>query len=338
VVSERTTVAINWAGACGGCDVALLDSEHKILDLAAVADIVYWPVAMDFKRDRLESFGSGEIDIGVFNGVVRTSEHMADAQLLRDRCKVLLAFGSCAAFGGIPGLANLHRNDDLLDTVYRDTPSTDNPEDIRPRAVTWVGDNRLELPVLEQRVHALQQVVDVDVIVPGCPPPPAKVAEVLDTIIQYAATGALPPHGTVLASDNALCDECPRIGTRHGNRMTTVHRTHSMAPDPTTCFHEQGIVCMGIATRGGCGASCIDVNMPCRGCFGPTAEMLDPGAEALSAVGSIAALQYEDGEPAAQRLRPIRSIPDLVGMFFRFTLPTATIPGTVDDRPRGDGE
>ncbi len=336
-MSERVTVAINWAGACGGCDVALLDSEEMILELTAAADIVYWPAAMDFKRDHLRAFGTGEIDIGIFNGVVRTSEHVADAQLLRDRCRVLVAFGACASFGGIPGLANLYPNDDLLDTVYRDTPSTDNPDDIRPRAVTRVDGHQLELPELEHRVRALHQVVDVDVIVPGCPPPPAEILEALNMIIQYAETGELPPRGTVLASDNALCDECPRIDTRKGNRMATVHRPHSIAPDPTTCFHEQGIVCMGIATRGGCGATCINVNMPCRGCFGPTAEMLDPGAEALSAIGSIAALPFEDGVPANQRLRTVRSIADLAGTFYRFSLPTAIIPGRVDDRP-GEGE
>jgi F420-non-reducing hydrogenase small subunit len=187
-------------------------------------------------------------------------------------------------------------------------------------------------------VRALHQVVDVDVIVPGCPPPPTKVAEAIDTIIHYAETGSLPPSGTVLASDRALCDECPRIDTRSGNRMEVVRRTHQIEPDPGICFHEQGVVCMGLATRGGCGAACIGVNMPCRGCFGPTAEMLDPGAEALSAIGSIAALQHEDGIPVSQRLRPVRAIPDLAGTFYRFTLPTATIPGVVDDRPKPSKE
>ena len=204
---ERVTVAINWAGACGGCDVALLDSEEMILELTAVANIVYWPVAMDFKRHHLRAFGSGEIDIGIFNGVVRTSEHVADAQLLRDRCKVLVAFGACAAFGGIPGLANQHCNDVLLDTVYRDTPSTDNPDDIRPRAVTRVDGHDLKLPELEDRVRALHQVVEVDVFVPGCPPPPTKVLEALNMIIHYAETGELPHRVNVLASDNSLCDE-----------------------------------------------------------------------------------------------------------------------------------
>ena len=333
-MSERVTIAINWAAACGGCDVALLDSGPRILELAEVADIVYWPVAMDFKRSRLAAFETGGIDIGIFNGAVRTSEHAADAALLRDRCRVLVAFGACAAFGGIPGLANLHSNRELLDTVYRDTASTDNPDDVRPQAASRIGGHVLELPELTPRVQALHQVVDVDLVVPGCPPPPSKVAEALDLIIHHARGGELPPRGTVLASDRALCDECPRNDSRTARRLDAVARTHQVAADPELCFHEQGLLCMGLATRGGCGGTCIDANMPCRGCFGPTAEMLDPGAEALSAIGSLAAPRYEDGVPANQRLRPVRSIRDIVGTFYRFSLPTAIVPGRVDDRPR----
>ncbi len=59
----KIKIAVNWAGACGGCDVSILDIEGTLLDLAAVADIVYWPVAMDFKRKELESYGPGEIDV-----------------------------------------------------------------------------------------------------------------------------------------------------------------------------------------------------------------------------------------------------------------------------------
>jgi F420-non-reducing hydrogenase small subunit len=94
---------------------------------------------------------------------------------------------------------------------------------------------------------------------------------------------------------------------------------------------------MGLATRGGCGGLCIDANMPCRGCFGPLAGAFDPAAEALSAFGSITGLDHEDGVPPPRRMAGVRSIPDLAGTFYRFTLPTATFPGYVVDRP-GDEE
>jgi F420-non-reducing hydrogenase small subunit len=148
-----------------------------------------------------------------------------------------------------------------------------------------------------------------------------------------AAGAPAPPSGTVLASDKALCDECPRIDTRTGRRVPHQHRPHEMVADAELCFLEQGLVCMGLATRGGCGATCIDVNMPCRGCFGPTPTVLDPGAEALSAVASLAGLDHEDEFPTHKRLAPMRSLVDVAGTFYRFSLPSAALFRSLFDAP-----
>jgi F420-non-reducing hydrogenase small subunit len=311
--------------------VALLDSEQKILELAEVADVVYWPVAMDFKRADLEDLAPGSVDIGLFNGVIRTSEHERDAVLMRERCRVLIAFGSCAAFGGIPGLANLSRPDEILDTVYSETPSTENPDAVLPATATVLEGITLELPAFSESVRALHQVVGVDYLVPGCPPPHQQVIDTLDTVIEYSRSGTLPMPGAVFASDKALCDECERIDTRSARRISSFERTHQIAPDPGICFLEQGILCMGIATRGGCGSLCIGANSPCRGCFGPTDHALDPGAEALSTLGSLAGFEHEDDLPTNRRLQPSRSMVDLAGTLYRFTLPIAAVPGRVDD-------
>jgi F420-non-reducing hydrogenase small subunit len=334
-MSDKIKVAVSWAAACGGCDVSLLDMEDKILELAAVADIVYWPVATDFKRSDLIAYGPGEIDVGLFNGAIRTEEHAEDARLLRERCKVLIAYGACAAFGGIPGLANLSSLQEVLDTMYEDTASTDNPEGVRPATESEVAGCQLQLPGIEETVAALGHLVEVDYTVPGCPPPPERMGEAVQMIIDFANGKPLPPRGTVLASAKGLCDECERVGTKTGNRVPVVRRPHQVEADPELCFLEQGILCMGIATRGGCGSTCIKANMPCRGCFGPTPEMLDPGAEALSAIGSILAQEHEDNLIPGKRLQGVRSIADVAGTFYRFTLPSATIFRAVDDTEKG---
>jgi len=159
------------------------------------------------------------------------------------------------------------------------------------------------------------------------------VVEAVKLIINGARTGELPPRGSVLAQDKALCDSCPRVESRSGSRMPVIHRPHLVEADPEVCFLEQGILCTGIVTRGGCGASCIGVNMPCRGCFGPTDALLDPGAEALSAIGSIAGPEHEDDMIPAKRMAAVRSIRDVAGTFYRFTLPSASLFRTVVDRP-----
>jgi F420-non-reducing hydrogenase small subunit len=116
--------------------------------------------------------------------------------------------------------------------------------------------------------------------------------------------------------------------------MSRIDRPHQVLADPKLCFLEQGILCLGLVTRGGCGGTCIKVNMPCRGCFGPTAELLDPGAEALSAIGSIAAHENEDELLSSKRMSPVRSIADVAGTFYRFTMPSATLFRSLEDKPK----
>ena len=137
----------------------------------------------------------------------------------------------------------------------------------------------------------------------------------------------------MLAADQALCASCPRGPARVGGRLAEIRRPHEVLADPDRCFLDQGLLCLGIATRGGCEATCIAANMPCRGCFGPTAAALDPGAEAMSAIGSIAGGANENDVPAHQMKKAVLAIRDPAGTFYRFTLPSALLGGRVSDKP-----
>ncbi|MBI4881177.1 MAG: oxidoreductase [Planctomycetes bacterium] len=332
-MTEKVKIAMTWAAACGGCDVALLDLEERLLDLTRIADVVYWPVALDFKRRDLAALPDGGLDIGLFNGAVRTSEQEEDALLLRRKAKVLVAFGACAAFGGVPGLANLSDREGIFATAYGSTPSTENPNGLRPEPRCVVNGGERTLPEFHDTVRSLAQVAAVDLVLPGCPPPAERLIDLVEAVARFAATGETPPCGTVLAHDKALCDECPRNSTRRGGRVSEFRRPHEVLADPEVCFLEQGLLCLGIATRGGCGLSCLKANMPCRGCFGPTAQALDPAAEALSALGSIAGDANENDVPAHVMKRGVQSIRDPAGTFYRFTLPSACLNRAVRDVP-----
>jgi F420-non-reducing hydrogenase small subunit len=333
-VTGRLTVAMNWAAACGGCDVSVLDLAEGVLDLVEVADFVYWPVAMDFKREDLEAREDGSVDVGVFNGAVRTSEHEEDAKLLRAKCRTLVAYGACACFGGVPGLGNTATRDQILDVAYRDTPSTVNPEDVRPQTEHETDAGTLTLPAFAETVRALDQIVTVDAYVPGCPPGTDTVKALADVLAAVAEGADLPPSGTVLASDVALCAECERAPEKVGARMEGVTRAHEFEDDGR-CFLEQGVLCLGPSTRGGCGQTCIRVNMPCRGCYGPLPGVRDPGAEAISAIGSIVGIDTQT-TPAHQLKGHVRSIPDPAGTFYRFTLPSSILNRIVEDREEVD--
>lgn len=330
-MDNKIKIAINWASACGGCDVSLLDIEEKVFDIVAAADIVYWPVAMDFKRNDILAMGKDSIDIGFFNGAVRSSEQAEDAELLRDRCKVLIAYGSCACFGGIPGLANVSDRKGIFDVAYKETPSTVNPENVMPQTSCEVEGGTITLPEFFDTVRALHQVVDVDYYLPGCPPTEARILDAVNIIAGYATNGTLPPKGAVIASEKALCDECERVTTKTGIRIEKIVRPHETVADQKLCFLEQGMLCMGPFTRGGCGASCIKANMPCRGCFGPTEQLFDPGGEALSTFGSIVGAGGEDFVGRAQMKGAVNSIKDPLGTFYRFTFPCALIHRTVKE-------
>ena len=141
----KLKVALYWASSCGGCDIATLAIGEKILDVAAAADIVFWPVAMDFKYKDVERMPDQSIDVCLFNGAIRSTEDEHVAKMLRAKSKIMIAYGSCAYEGCIPGLANLFSMDSVLDRVYIDTPSTDNQERTYPQAKVAVPEGRTRI-------------------------------------------------------------------------------------------------------------------------------------------------------------------------------------------------
>lgn len=310
----KLKLAIYWSASCGGCDVAILDTNERILDIAAIADIVFWPIALDFKYSDVEAMEDKSIDICLFNGAVRTSEQEYVAKLLRAKSKAMVAFGACACFGGIPALANFTNRAEVFERAYIEAPSNDNSNHTFPQTLTTVEEGDLELPEFYDTVLTLAQVVDVEYFVPGCPPP----VDIINKIVDALASGQLPPVGTVFASDKSLCDECDRV--KEEKKITKIYRPHEIIPEPEKCLLEQGIICMGPATRGGCGQRCIKVNMPCRGCFGPPPGVIDQGAKMLSAVASI-----YDVKDEAEIKQMVEEVVDPAGTFYRFAMSSSML-------------
>lgn len=333
-VKEKIKFAQYWGAACGGCDVALLDIDEKILDVAAIADIVFWPIAVDGKKKDVEAMEDGEITICLYNGAVRNSENLEMAKLLRQKSKILVAFGSCSAFGGIPGLANVSNREEILDYVYKQIPSMDNPDGVVPQTELETEYGVLDLPVLFDTVNTLDQVVDVDYYVPGCPPMLGTIETMLEVVTNHVVNGApLPPKGTVIASDKTLCDECPRV--KEYKRIDKIYLPHEVDIDPEKCLLDQGIVCLGPATRAGCGARCTRVGQPCRGCYGPTAAVQESGASMLSALASLFRISDKETQLSEDDILNIMSqVKDPLGYFYAFTMPQSLIRRTVKEKRR----
>jgi F420-non-reducing hydrogenase small subunit len=313
--NPKLKVGMYWAASCGGCDVSLLDIHEKILDVVAVADLVFWPCAMDFKVHHVEAMPDGHLDLAFITGAVRNSENEHMVKLLRRKAKLVCAFGSCAHMGGIPGLANFWDRESIFKTVYKENPSTENPKGTVPLESFKAPEGELTLPHFYDTVKTLGQTIEVDYFLPGCPPNPDQIA----TVIGLIATGKAPARGSVVgASERAMCEECTRKKTEL--KFKSFKRRHLTHPDPEVCFMEQGIICVGAATRAGCGWRCIGSNMPCRGCYGPLPNVHDQGAKMLSAIAACI-----DADTPEDVDRILDTMPDPAGYFYRFALPLSML-------------
>jgi F420-non-reducing hydrogenase small subunit len=313
--------AMYWAAGCGGCEIAVLNIGEKILDVDANFDVVFWPVAMDAKYKDLEAMDDASILLTLFNGGIRNAENEHLARLLRRKSKILVAFGSCACEGCIPGLANLTSREEIFDTVYQ-TVSTDNPDAIRPHEAWPTAEGDLHLPEFAPRLRTLGQVVPVDYYMPGCPPESHQIAAVIDLVLAVLRGEAqLPPPGSVIgAGTSTVCDDCPRA--RNVKTVRRFVRLQDGKTDPTVCLLEQGIPCNGIATRSGCGALCPKAGAQCIGCYGPADGVLDYGARLMAAFASVI-----DANEPEEIERILDGIPDPAGQCYRFSLASSLLGG-----------
>jgi len=311
----KPKVAFYWCASCGGCEEAIVDLAEGILKVVEAVDIVFWPVALDFKRSDVEAMPDASIDVSFVNGAIRLSEQETMAKLMRRKSKMVIAYGACAYQGGIPGLANLTEKEAILDYVYRQAPSNSDGAANRPQLHTRVQEGELELPEFYDMVKALDDVIDVDYYIPGCPPTPKITLRAIEAILQ----GQLPEKGAVLAGDRALCYECDLNSTKPEKLLVSeLKRVHQVIPERDKCLLAQGIMCLGPVTRGGCEALCVHGGMPCTGCFGPLERVRDYGAKALSAVASI--VDTTDEKALA---KAFEGLPDPAGTFYRYSAPAS---------------
>jgi F420-non-reducing hydrogenase small subunit len=290
-------VAEEWLNICGGCEVTILDIGEPLLDLLPQLQFVHMPVLMDHKyygqTGEKTEMEIPEAEVGIISGGVRNEKEKHVANEMRKKCKMLIALGSCACYGGIPALANQYTLQDFYDKVYRQSKTTD-------PAPTPAED----LPPLTDRVYAVDEVVKVDIYIPGCPTSPDIIVDAL-TALLTGKPFSLP--------ERSVCDDCPT--KREKKALATVKRPLESIVPPgdslanSRCFMELGYLCLGPITKSGCGGHektprCIKGAMPCRGCFGPIRKGANPMVDMMGAISSIG-------------LDP-RSIPDRPATFQRY--------------------
>ena len=301
-MAEKLKVATMWLGGCSGCHISITDFHEALLDVLELAEFEFSPVLMDVKYDEVPD----DLDVIIIEGGIRNEENRELAEMLREKAKIVIAYGTCAVYGGIPGLGNLSTTEEIIEEAYINSASTYNEEGIIPSE---------DVPHLESRVRPLGEVIDVDVNIPGCPPRADVAADALLTLLKG--------EELKLPTTN-LCEVCPREKPPEGMAMDKIIRQFELGkPEEELCLVPQGLVCMGPATVSLCGAECPSIGIPCRGCYGPTGKVIDQGAKMISAIGSDFGVEEDktvDPEEVANELD------DIVGTFYTFTLPAALIP------------
>jgi F420-non-reducing hydrogenase small subunit len=321
----KPKLAMYWAASCGGCEIALANINEALLEVDAHFDFMFCPCLLDTKRADIEALPDRAISLTLFNGALRTEENLEMAELLRRKSQMFIAFGACAASGGIPALANQRGIGHVLETVFCSSASTDNPQGVIPGATCPVPGGELELPAFLQRVLAVHEAVSVDYTMPGCPPEPEQIV----AVIRHVASGTpLPENGALLGCEaRAVCDQCCR--EKRGSLAARLVRPFEAFPEAGWCLAEQGFCCIGTATHGGCGALCPAVAMPCTGCYGAIDRDADPGSAALSALAAVVDPGDSGGRAEADIHAQLRSalagVADPLGTFYRYNLATTAV-------------
>jgi F420-non-reducing hydrogenase small subunit len=274
-----------WLNACSGCEISILNIGEAILDLIPEKlELVHIPALVDSKY--FGSTGDGEkltlpkADVGLVSGAVRNEEHKEVLEEMRDKVDILVALGTCATDGGIPAQANMFPNEAVFDKVYRGCPTHDaweTPADV--------------IPMYTDSVMAIDEVVKVDIWIPGCPPHPEWIADALLALLDGKSEWALP--------ERSVCDTCPVIREEKSAGGAAIKRplvNFEYNPDEPLekmrCIMEQGYLCLGAVTRAGCAGKegtprCISARQSCRGCFGPIRKGAKPMVDMMGALSSI---------------------------------------------------
>lgn len=225
--------------------MAIVDLHEKILQFFDSVQIQKCPVLTDEKS-------YPEAEIGILTGSIRTEHDRHAAIEMRKKCKTIIAFGTCAVYGGLHGAGLAHSREEIIDHVYKKCPTTKS-ETVPATAVDG----------LEQVVIPVDEVIDVDLYLPGCPPHARFIFEALSAVVE----GREPT-----VRQESICCSCSRVMKK--TDVAELQSSAAGALDENLCFLSQGHICLGSVTLDRCLAPCPNHGIMCTGCAGPTMQIL----------------------------------------------------------------
>ena len=172
---SKPTIGTCWLDGCSGCHMSLLDMDEAIVAVLEKADIVFGPLV------DAQEWPQG-VDVAVIEGAVSSQDDLKLARTARARSKVVVALGDCAVTGNVPSMRNGIPTRKLLERVYVEGAT------VQPGVPTD------GVPALLKQASPLQEAIEVDVHVPGCPPKPDAILMVLTELLE----GRVPELGSKL--------------------------------------------------------------------------------------------------------------------------------------------
>jgi sulfhydrogenase subunit delta len=181
---NRPRLAIAGLTACSGCQLTLLNCEEELPEIAGKFDLVYFPMAQSEGAGRMNPSAlsppspGGLFDVAIVEGAVSMPGDLAVLFHLRNASRILVAFGTCALFGGVAAMNNgTHQRESLLREVYGTGGS--GYESFPPAP--------------------FKNFVTVDFAITGCPPEKPDLLALLGALL----AGTLPPTPSY-----PVCTEC----------------------------------------------------------------------------------------------------------------------------------
>jgi F420-non-reducing hydrogenase small subunit len=274
-------LSTEWLSVCGGCHVSILDLDlgedekelkTSLTRILGQVKIVRCPVLMDEKN-------YPKADVGIITGAIRSEHDRKAARLMRDSCKILIGFGTCAVFGGISGAGYVHTTDEVMNAVYLNNSTT---------TTNSIPDDQI-VPAWERIPMPVDEVVKLDLYLPGCPPHRCYINNSLLALVE---------NRTPEVENKSVCSKCNRVMEKNNNVTQLRRESGTSNIDEKKCFLSQGYLCLGSVTIDRCLLPCPNQRMPCIGCAGPTPQIItepnrDIRTELSKRISLLTNIKYE---------------------------------------------
>jgi F420-non-reducing hydrogenase small subunit len=269
--------------SCWGCHQSLLNAHLRLLPLLPQLDIVYWPAVLDSKLKSLEERPDSDILVGFLEGVVRTKKDKENVKLMRQKCKIIVAFGACPCYGSVVGLANLYDLDELIKRKFADEEFINDEHAEKPS---------INVPEFEEFIVNVKEIVDVDMFIPGCPPTTDNIIASISYLLTLAAEDP-----QTLNKEGCVCDEC--------------------SLREKGCFLDEDILCYGSITALGCELMCPNNGNICYGCFKASNKLGEKVGQLKNIINSIGILTNEQARYVQQFLDVFLGSSNITSFYFR---------------------